>query len=284
MDQWSDPVSGRLDEVLGGWNDLLSGGFGAAGTLGHVSSDVDFDSGWSFPNRIAPLCRLTGWLPTADGRRPAHPDLPTERCHRRGAAERQPCTPTTATSCSTCSPTTRRRRWPTSSAWRPARRSTRDPETGAKTTGQFYDGLVFHRVIDGFMIQGGARRAPGRVAPATSSATSSTPSCRSTSPTCWPWPTPAPGTNGSQFFITLGPTPHLNRKHTIFGEVADQASRDVVDEIGHVRDGPGRPPGRARGHRVGTFDRDLGVTQPPGAGGRTSPRPASPPATGIPTG
>ena len=65
------------------------------------------------------------------------------------------------------------------------------------------------------------------VAPATSSPTNSTPTC---------------GTNGSQFFITVAPTTWLNRKHTIFGEVADQSSRDVVDAIAATATGPGDRP------------------------------------------
>ena len=73
-----------------------------------------------------------------------------------------------------------------------------------------------------------------------------------------------PGTNGSQFFITVGATPWLNFKHTIFGEVADQASRDVVDAIGTTPTGAGRPAGRA-GDVLDRRDRrrlTLTVTQP----------------------
>ena len=65
------------------------------------------------------------------------------------------------------------------------------------------------------------------------------------------------GTNGSQFFITVSAPDWLNRKHTIFGEVADQAGRDVVDAIAAVADRRGRPPGRAGRHRVGRDHRSL---------------------------
>jgi peptidyl-prolyl cis-trans isomerase A (cyclophilin A) len=112
-----------------------------------------------------------------------------------------------------------------------------DLETGTKTTGKFYDGLTFHRIIDGFMIQGGCPLGTGTGGPGYKFADEFHPELMFSKPYLLAMANAGPGTNGSQFFITLGPTPHLNRRHTIFGEVADQTSRDVVDEIGHVRTG-----------------------------------------------
>ncbi|HSN43201.1 MAG TPA: peptidylprolyl isomerase [Propionibacteriaceae bacterium] len=113
----------------------------------------------------------------------------------------------------------------------------RDPTTGAKTTGRFYDGLGFHRVIDGFMIQGGCPLGTGTGGPGYQFGDEFHPELTFSKPYLLAMANAGPGTNGSQFFITVGPTPHLNRKHTIFGEVADEASRKVVDAIATVKTG-----------------------------------------------
>ena len=117
-----------------------------------------------------------------------------------------------------------------------------DPSTGTKKSGKFYDGLTFHRVIDGFMIQGGCPLGTGTGGPGYKFADEFHPDVAFNKPYLLAMANAGPGTNGSQFFITLGPQPHLNRKHTIFGEVADKSSRDVVNEISQVRTGRGDRP------------------------------------------
>ncbi len=114
----------------------------------------------------------------------------------------------------------------------------RDPKTGETTTGKFYDGLAFHRIIDGFMIQGGCPLGTGTGGPGYQFGDEFHPDLVFNRPYLLAMANAGPGTNGSQFFITLAPTRWLDRKHTIFGEVADEESMAVVDRIGLVKTGP----------------------------------------------
>ena len=118
---------------------------------------------------------------------------------------------------------------------------TKDPATGKP--GQvkpFYDGLVFHRVIAGFMLQGGDPQGDGRGGPGYTFTDEFDPTLRFDRAGLLAMANRGPNTNGSQFFITLAPTEWLNNKHTIFGEVVE--GMDVITKIGSVRTGPGDRP------------------------------------------
>ncbi len=114
-----------------------------------------------------------------------------------------------------------------------------DPRTRSKTSAPLYDGVIFHRVISGFMIQGGDPLGTGTGGPGYDFDDEIHPELSFTKPYVLAMANAGKrmgrGTNGSQFFITVATPTYLQGKHTIFGEVADGPSREVVDKIAATR-------------------------------------------------
>jgi peptidyl-prolyl cis-trans isomerase A (cyclophilin A) len=120
-----------------------------------------------------------------------------------------------------------------------------DPNVGEKVKKNLYDGTIFHRVIPGFMIQGGDPLGSGMGGPGYNFADEFHGELNFDRPYLLAMANAGPNTNGSQFFITVAPTTWLNRKHSIFGEVKDAGSQAIVDKIAAAKTGANDKPVQA---------------------------------------